>query len=334
MKRKLFYKCLSFLYRSLEIRSQQVSNWARPLLFLFLFLFPITMLGILLREYRFFCAQSQKMIALQQQYHTYLAKVKKVVDKSAKNGPPFVLSAERSAVYRRGQTDYNAHNIGVTAEDFTIADTYQTATFFLVVNRHPEYLKQSMLEYFKMQQLGFLLPHIDQQEWLDYSDQMLLATLKNDNFSSKQKTKKRKQSTKIISCVWPINQQSFWLSSLFGPRKKTDGSWGFHHGIDMAAMKGTPIKAAHTGNVMEAGYVTGYGNTIVIQYNKSFKTRYAHLDAIYVYKGQKIKKGNNIGTVGDTGFVRKSGKDGSHLHFEVYKNGKQVNPLYSLSTIC
>ena len=299
-----------------------------------LLFFFISMLGILLIEYRFFCTQSQKMIALQQQYHTYLAMVKKVVDKSAKNSPPFALSAVRSAVYRRGQADYNVYNIGVTSEDFSTADIYQPAARFLVINRQPEYLKQSMLEYFKMQQLDFLLPYIDQQEWLDYSDQMLLAMLVNNNFSAKQKTKKRKQSTRIIRCVWPIDQQSFWLSSLFGPRKKTDGSWGFHYGIDMAAIKGTPIKAAHTGNVMEAEYVTGYGNTIVIQYNKSFKTRYAHLDAIYVYKGQKIKKGNNIGTVGDTGFVRKSGKDGSHLHFEIYKNGKQVNPLYSLSTIC
>jgi len=312
------YKLLLY-WRQLIV--YQIGYIRITLLGILLFFF-ISMLGILLIEYRFFCAQSQKMIALQQQYRRYLARVKKVAHKAAKN----------SRI--EGQTDYNAYNTGVTSEDLSTADTHQTATCFLVVNRHPEYLKQSMFEYFKIEQLDFLLPHIDQQEWLDYSDQMLLATLANNNFSAKQKTKKRKQSTRIIRCVWPINQQSFWLSSLFGPRKKIDGSWGFHYGIDMAAMKGTPVKAAHTGNVMEAGYVTGYGNTVVIQYNKSFKTRYAHLDAIYVYKGQKIREGNNIGSVGDTGFVRKSGKDGSHLHFEVYKNGKQVNPLYSLSTIC
>jgi len=263
------YKLLSY-WRQLIV--YQIGYIRITLLGILLFFF-ISMFGILLIEYRFFCAQSQKMIELQQQYRRYLARVKKVVDKSAKNGSPFALSVERSAVYRRGQTDYNAYNTGVTSEDLPTADTHQTATCFLVVNRHPEYLKQSMFEYFKIEQLDFLLPYIDQQEWLDYSDQMLLATLANNNFSAKQKTKKRKQSTRTIRCVWPINQQNFWLSSLFGPRKKIDGSWGFHYGIDMAAMKGTPVKAAHTGNVMEAGYVTGYGNTIVIQYNKSFKTR-------------------------------------------------------------
>ncbi len=96
---------------------------------IFLFFF-MSMLGILLFEYRFFCLQSQKMIALQQQYHTYLAMVKKVVDKSVKNGPPFALSAARSAVYRRGQTNYNAHNIGVTSEDFFTANIHQIQAFF------------------------------------------------------------------------------------------------------------------------------------------------------------------------------------------------------------
>ncbi|MGB8366909.1 MAG: M23 family metallopeptidase, partial [Candidatus Babeliales bacterium] len=197
----------------------------------------------------------------------------------------------------------------------------------IVVNRQPVYLKQSMCSYFKGEELDFLLPYIDSQEWCDYNEQITIS-----NFS-KQKQKKKKQKIQTITCSWPIDQQSFWLSSLFGPRKKIDGSWGFHYGIDMAAMKGTPIKAAHAGNVIQAECVAGYGNTVVIQYNKNFKTRYAHLDTICVSKGQKIKKSNVIGTAGETGFIRKNGNDGSHLHFEVYKNGKQVDPLHNLPVI-
>jgi len=297
----------------------QIGYTRITLLGILLFFF-IGMVGILFVEYRFFCVQSQKMVALQEQYRAYLNVVKKMLNQLAKNGDV------------RRQTGYSAYNI-VTKSDPDGTKINQTAANFLVVNRQSDYLKQSTFEYFKMQQLDFLWVNIDQQEWLDYTDQVLSATLPNNDFPVKQRMKKRNRK-KITNCVWPIYQQSFWLSSLFGPRKKTDGSWGFHYGIDMAAIKGTPIKAAHAGDITEVGYVAGYGNTIVIQYNKKFKTRYAHLDNIYVYKGQKIKKGKTIGTVGDTGFVRKSGKDGSHLHFEVYKDGKQINPLYSLPIIC
>ena len=133
--------------------------------------------------------------------------------------------------------------------------------------------------------------------------------------------------------IWPVEQKKFWLSSLFGPRKKNNGAHGYHNGIDMAAMKGTPVKAAATGTVVEARYMSGYGKTIVLKHNKKYKTRYAHLNSFTVHVGQKIKQGMIIGSVGETGFIRKTGKDGSHLHFEVYENRKKVNPLHYLSKI-
>jgi murein DD-endopeptidase MepM/ murein hydrolase activator NlpD len=120
------------------------------------------------------------------------------------------------------------------------------------------------------------------------------------------------------------------LSSLFGPRKRIDGTWGFHHGVDMAAVKGTIVKAARAGTVTEACFQTGYGNTVVVQHTEKIKTRYAHLHAIRVSAGQKVKQGAVVGTVGETGFIRKKGKDGSHLHFEVYEKGKRVNPMHCL----
>lgn len=70
---------------------------------------------------------------------------------------------------------------------------------------------------------------------------------------------------------WPIAKNKFWLSSLFGPRKKADGSWGFHYAIDLAAVKGTPVKAALSGLVIEAGYSKkGYGRTIVLKHKNRF----------------------------------------------------------------
>ncbi|HAU30022.1 MAG: M24/M37 family peptidase [candidate division TM6 bacterium GW2011_GWF2_43_17] len=128
----------------------------------------------------------------------------------------------------------------------------------------------------------------------------------------------------------PIPHGSFWLSSPFGPRKKANGKWGFHHGIDMAANRGTPIKAAGRGSVIEAGWSKGYGKTVVIRHDERFTTRYAHMDRIFVRVGDRVNEGSKLGCVGATGYVRKTGGDGSHLHFEVRDRGKSCNPFYFL----
>lgn len=127
--------------------------------------------------------------------------------------------------------------------------------------------------------------------------------------------------------IWPIDLPRFWLSSLYGPRRFSNGKVSFHHGIDMASMKGTPVKASAAGRVQCAQWVSGYGNCIDIYHNQHYKTRYAHLDSIGVRIGQVVQAEQIIGTVGDTGFVRKSGKDASHLHFEIHYDGHSVNPL-------
>lgn len=132
--------------------------------------------------------------------------------------------------------------------------------------------------------------------------------------------------------AWPIKKSKFRISSRFGPRKKPDGSWGFHHGIDLAACRGTYVYAPASGVVLEAGYCGGFGNAVVIAHNKKFKTRYAHLSVISVNIGQHVSVGEVVGKVGSTGNVRtaRRGGDPSHLHFEVIVFGKKLNPLYYL----
>ncbi len=100
-----------------------------------------------------------------------------------------------------------------------------------------------------------------------------------------------------------------------------------HAGIDLAALKGTPVKAAAGGKVIKSCYEFGYGNTIVIEHNRKYKTRYAHLDESFVVRGDVVLRGQKIGAVGDTGFVQSEGNNASHLHFEVYAFNKQVNPI-------
>jgi len=136
--------------------------------------------------------------------------------------------------------------------------------------------------------------------------------------------------TRIFS--WPIERDRFWMSSFFGRRKIARGKWTFHSGLDMAAIKGTPIRAVAEGRVLEAGDSNnGYGNMVLLAHANGFKTRYAHLDHVGVRYGHTVKRGQIIGTVGDTGNVRGNGTDASHLHFEVYHYAKPVNPLYYLA---
>lgn len=131
---------------------------------------------------------------------------------------------------------------------------------------------------------------------------------------------------------WPIDLCEFWISSLYGPRKDpVTGKKKMHNGVDMAAVKGTTIKAAGSGTVKSiVKNAPGYGNMVEIEHSEGdLITRYAHLDTINVKAGMPIKKGRKIGTVGATGNVR--GKaDASHLHLEILYDGKRVNPLHYL----
>ncbi len=94
-----------------------------------------------------------------------------------------------------------------------------------------------------------------------------------------------------------------------------------HMGMDIAAPNGTPIKAAAPGKVTYAGVMGGYGNLVIITHENGVQTYYGHCSKIYVKVGQEVEAGDKIAAVGSTGF-----STGNHLHFEIRKNGKQVNP--------
>jgi len=98
----------------------------------------------------------------------------------------------------------------------------------------------------------------------------------------------------------------------------------YHSGIDFSSPKGSPIFATGDGIVKKIRHSRrGYGNTITIDHGYGYKTFYAHLSKIKVKKGQKIKRGETIGLIGNTG---KS--TAPHLHYEIIKNGRKINPIY------
>jgi hypothetical protein len=128
-----------------------------------------------------------------------------------------------------------------------------------------------------------------------------------------------------IPAIQPVSNRDLRrIGSYFGSR--TDPFYKvskFHEGIDFSAPVGTEVYATGNGTVSDAGRNAGYGNQIILDHGYSYKTVYAHLSRMFVKPGQKIRRGQIIGYVGNTG---KS--TSPHLHYEVRKNGIAVNPIY------
>lgn len=101
----------------------------------------------------------------------------------------------------------------------------------------------------------------------------------------------------------------------------------FHSGIDYPAPKGTPIYASAGGRVIYSGYRAQYGNTVEIDHGGGLVTRYAHASALLVKVGQVVMPGEQIAKVGSTGR-----STGPHLHFEILRDGRFVDPKVYLAT--
>jgi murein DD-endopeptidase MepM/ murein hydrolase activator NlpD len=113
------------------------------------------------------------------------------------------------------------------------------------------------------------------------------------------------------------------LTSGFGERfHPILGYVRFHDGVDLAAPAGTPIVAAADGRVMGAGWRGGYGQEVQIAHADGLETLYGHMSRIATHAGEFVRKGEVIGYVGSTGL-----STGPHLHFEVTRNGRPVNPM-------
>ena len=122
----------------------------------------------------------------------------------------------------------------------------------------------------------------------------------------------------------PIASKNARLSSSFGTRKDPfTGEHDFHEGIDLACPLGTPVRTARDGIIVVAGNEGGYGNLVVVRHSNGYETYYGHLSKFLVKEGQKVKKGDIVALSGNTGRTT-----GPHLHYEIRKNGKALNPKY------
>ncbi|SHK44731.1 M23 family metallopeptidase [Thermocrinis minervae] len=113
------------------------------------------------------------------------------------------------------------------------------------------------------------------------------------------------------------------ITSLMGVRRNPFGKgYEFHSGIDIEAPYGAPVVATAEGIVRHAGWLGQYGKAVIIDHPTGYSTLYGHLSEVLVKVGQRVKGGEEIGRVGSTGR-----STGPHLHYEVTRNGKYLDPL-------
>jgi len=124
---------------------------------------------------------------------------------------------------------------------------------------------------------------------------------------------------------YPVS--GYRLTSTYGMRPDPmDGVRKFHSGVDLACNQGTPIHATADGIVSHSGWTTDSGYVVVLEHGLGFSTIYAHNKSNAVKVGQQVRRGDLIGHVGSTGRTT-----GPHVHYEVLKDGKTVNPAPYLS---
>jgi murein DD-endopeptidase MepM/ murein hydrolase activator NlpD len=131
----------------------------------------------------------------------------------------------------------------------------------------------------------------------------------------REEGEKEKAALQKLDFIWPVEGKC--LNFFEDEERKR------HQGIDISAATGVPVKASSSGWVIYAGNtIRGYGNLIILRHSDEFVTVYAHNQVNMVEEGTRVEKGQMIGKVGQTGRA-----SGPHLHFEIRRNNKAVDPI-------
>lgn len=151
----------------------------------------------------------------------------------------------------------------------------------------------------------------------------LLQGLESRLQSVQSSVEKRNKLAAATPSIWPATG---WLTSSMGARRDPfTGDPDYHPGLDISADRGSPVFATADGTIVHAGTYSAYGNLVRIDHGFGLESRYGHLATFTVEVGARVKRGDQIGTVGATGRAT-----APHLHYEVRVNDRLLNPLQFL----
>ncbi|MCS7214559.1 MAG: M23 family metallopeptidase [Thermodesulfovibrio sp.] len=163
-------------------------------------------------------------------------------------------------------------------------------------------------------------------KFLTENPNFLASITKNQKIELKPSSDNQEQNQKPIlpkKISLPVSGK---ITSYFGLRTDPiDGKLRHHNGIDIAVPEGTEIKSIFSGKVVYSGYSETYGNCVIVEHDNGLQTVYAHNSKNLVKKGDRVSPDTVIALSGSTGRTT-----GPHLHFEVRKDGKPLNPLIAL----
>jgi hypothetical protein len=246
------------------------------------------------------------------------------------NKSPKVLKLEEEREILLSQ--YDILNDKLNEVNYKIADIQQRDDYFYRTIFEMDPIPSSVRE----AGFGGTNRYID-LDGFEYSDVMIATNKRVDQISKKlyvqsksfdtviELAKNKEKMIAAIPAIQPIALKDFnRISDYYGTRNDPfNGKATMHHGMDFTGPEGADIYATGEGVVVESGYsIYGYGNRVTIDHGYGYKTIYAHLKDIFVDEGQKVKRGDVIGTLGNTGR-----STGVHLHYEVRFQDNPVNPI-------
>lgn len=219
-----------------------------------------------------------------------------------------------SKIKETAVTTYKMYAITVNNETITYVNSKEEAEG--IINNIKEEYKEDLEEINIAMQDVYTQNLEETKNTVEVASAMEIAkTELNEEIKEQEKIK----SATLDGVYFAVRPVTGNITSRFGARESIRDH--AHKGMDIAAPNGTSIKAAADGTITYSGWMGGYGNLIIISHANGIQTYYGHCSKLYLKKGTQVKAGDVIAAVGSTG-----NSTGNHLHFEIRKNGTQINP--------
>ena len=219
-------------------------------------------------------------------------------------------------------------SIKYRAENLEMAETVKKYTdVFSEWNNTVETLELATTDFRQLFSLGSKEEVLEEAADMDFSGSLELSDLIEELQRARQEIEEIKEYLLVERDVYVSTPRGYPVSgcrttSTYGRRPDpVDSVMRFHSGVDLACNSGTPIYATADGIVSHSGWTSGNGNVVVLEHGLGYSTIYAHNRSNTVKVGQMVRRGDIIGHVGSTGRTT-----GPHVHYEVLKNGKNINP--------